>query len=499
MAFHLIDVVRYNGADTANVLAWKHPNTALKPGTILEVMPHQLAVFVKSGRVAAVYSEGRHKVEGNSAPFLTGLTKMVTGGVDPYSSMLYFINKPDQMNMLWGVGPIGVPVPGLAFGPRSSALTIPAGANGQYTIALDYENSDDPQVQANNPKHLEAFLNQFVSGHDEVSRDDVKKMVRQQINESARTIIGKVLQLMKLPIEQIDSHTSEIRAAIEQQLQVDGVLQRIEDEYGLKISDFRLNELVIDKSSKEWAQYEKRANMMENRGADAESNLYVTQKQAAGRMAMTDAKAYDQRQRGYTFQQEHTLDVLKTAAANTGSGSDLMNGGIGLGVGLGAGGVIAKGLGGAISAMGAPDFSSLVTPTMAGPAQQPGQAAGQTQPNPAQPAQPAAQQQSFAGGVNPVQSVQPVQPAGSPVAPAAEAPVNPTAAAAQPQPAQSQTQSESAVSTQPAAAAQPVQPAQPQPAGDLVQVLSKLKQLHDLGLITDEQFTAKQQEILSQL
>jgi len=47
-----------------------------------------------------------------------------------------------------------------------------------------------------------------------VSRDDVKKMVRQQINESARTIIGKVLQLMKLPIEQIDSHTSEIRAAI---------------------------------------------------------------------------------------------------------------------------------------------------------------------------------------------------------------------------------------------------------------------------------------------
>lgn len=476
MAFHLIDVVRYNGADTANVLAWKHPNTALKPGTILEVMPHQLAVFVKSGRVAAVYSEGRHKVEGNSAPFLTGLTKMVTGGMDPYSSMLYFINKPDQMNMLWGVGPIGVPVPGLAFA-RSSALTIPAGANGQYTIALDYENSDDPQVQANNSKHLEAFLNQFVSGHDEVSRDDVKKMVRQQINESARTIIGKILQQMKLPIEQIDSHTSEIRAAIEQQLQVDGVLQRIEDEYGLKISDFRLNELVIDKSSKEWGQYEKRANMMEDRGADAESNLYVTQKQAAGRMAMTDAEAYDQRQRGYTFQQEHTLDVLKTAAANTGSGSDLMNGGIGLGVGLGAGGAIAKGLGGAISAMGAPDFSSLVTPTMAESVQQPGQAAGQTQPNPAQP----------------------VQPAGSPVAPAAETPVNPTAAAAQPQPAQSQTQSESAVSAQPAAAAQPVQPARPQPAGDPVQVLSKLKQLHDLGLITDEQFTAKQQEILSQL
>lgn len=476
MAFHLIDVVRYNGADTANVLAWKHPNTALKPGTILDVMPHQLAVFVKSGRVAAVYSEGRHKVEGNSAPFLTGLTKMLTGGVDPYSSMLYFINKPDQMNMLWGVGPIGVPVPGLAFA-RSSALTIPAGANGQYTIALDYENSDDPQVQANNSKHLEAFLNQFVLGHDEVSRDDVKKMVCQQINESVRTIIGKVLQLMKLPIEQIDSHTSEIRAAIEQQLQVDGVLQRIEDEYGLKISDFRLNELMIDKSSKEWAQYEKRANMMEDRGADAESNLYVTQKQGAGRMVMTDAKAYDQRQRGYTFQQEHTLDVLKTAAANTGSGSDLMNGGIGLGVGLGAGGVIAKGLGGAISAMGAPDFSSLVTPTMAGPAQQPEQAVGQTQPNPAQP----------------------VQPVDSPVAPAAETPVNPTAAAAQPQPAQSQTQSESAVSTQPAAAAQPVHPAQPQPAGDVVQVLSKLKQLHDLGLITDEQFTAKQQEILSQL
>ena len=47
-----------------------------------------------------------------------------------------------------------------------------------------------------------------------------------------------------------------------------------------------------------------------------------------------------------------------------------------------------------------------------------------------------------------------------------------------------------------APAAQPVPAA---PAADPVESLGKLKQLHDLGLITDEQFTAKQQEILSRL
>lgn len=555
MPLHLIDVVRYSGGDTTNILAWKEPNTTLKPGTKLEVMPHQLAIFIKSGRVAEMYREGRHEVAGQSTPFLTGVTKMFTGGVDPYSSMLYFINKPDQIGIQWGTAdPIQIPVPGMVSA-RSSGLSLPAGAHGRYSVALDYEDSDDPQIIERNKQRLEAFFEQFVSGHDAVTRKDVSRLVSQRFNSVIRTMIAQSFVKLNIPINQIDASTAQIGDVIAKQLEVNGVFKEFEERYGLKLLDFTLDAISIDKSSAAYLTYSKLANRVEERAATAESKLYDDQLDAQGAMAHTDAAAYDQQQRGYTYQQARTMDVLQAAAENTGTGSDLMNGAIGLGVGLHAGGAIVNGLGAALASTGTPDFASLVTPPISGPnagaapTGQPAEAAptgsgaapdGAETPAPAASeasapadaavaaptgtdqeslAQAAAQFVAAHGGqqLDPDQVQAAIQAylaqqgaaqqgSGTEQAGAAGqsgADQRPTVPLASPNAASAPAErstvplpSLNEASVPSAPAAQPVPAA---PAADPVESLGKLKQLHDLGLITDEQFTAKQQEILSRL
>lgn len=554
MPLHLIDVVRYSGGDTTNILAWKEPNTTLKPGTKLEVMPNQLAIFVKSGRVAEMYEQGKHEVAGQSTPFLTGVTKMFTGGVDPYSAILYFINKPDQIGIQWGTAdPIQIPVPG-TVSARSGGLSLPAGAHGRYSVTLDYEKSDDPQVVEHNKQRVEAFFEQFVAGHDVVTRKDVSRLISQRANSVIRTMIAQAFIKLNIPINQIDASTAQIGDVIAKQLEVNGVFKEFEERYGLKLLDFTLDAISIDKSSAAYLTYSKLANRVEERAATAESKLYDDQLDAQGAMAHTDAAAYDQQQRGYTYQQARTMDVLQAAAENTGTGSDLMNGAIGLGVGLHAGGAIVNGLGAALASTGTPDFASLVTPPISGPnagaasAGQPAEAAptgsgaasdgtetaaptsapadasaaaptGTDQESLAQaaaqfvashggqqldPDQVQAAIQAYLAQQGAAQQGSGTEPAGVAGQPGADQ--QPTVPLASPnttsEPAERPTvplPSPDAASASSASSASAAQPAPAAPAADPVESLGKLKQLHDLGLITDEQFTAKQQEILSRL
>lgn len=551
MPLHLIDVIRYKGEDTKNILAWKEPNTTLKPGTKLEVMPNQLAIFVKSGRVAEMYEQGKHEVAGQSTPFLTGVTKMFTGGVDPYSAILYFINKPDQIGIQWGTAdPIQIPVPG-TVSARSGGLSLPAGAHGRYSVALDYEDSDDPQVVERNKQRLEAFFEQFVAGHDVVTRKDVSRLISQRANSVIRTMIAQAFIKLNIPINQIDASTAQIGDVIAKQLEVNGVFKEFEERYGLKLLDFTLDAISIDKSSAAYLTYSKLANRVEERAATAESKLYDDQLDAQGAMAHTDAAAYDQQQRGYTYQQARTMDVLQAAAENTGTGSDLMNGAIGLGVGLHAGGAIVNGLGAALASTGTPDFASLVTPPISGPnagaasAGQPAEAAptgsgaasdgtetaaptsAPADASAAAPtgtdqeslAQAAAQFVASHGGqqLDPDQVQAAIQAylaqqgaaqqgsgaEQSDVAGQSGADQQPTVPLASPnttsEPAERPTVPLPSPDAASASSASAAQPAPAAPAADPVESLGKLKQLHDLGLITDEQFTAKQQEILSRL
>lgn len=508
MAFNFIDVVRYGGGETKDIFAWRHPNTELKAGTKVTVMPHQIAIFVKNGRIAQTFREGTRVVEGNSTPFLTGMTKMFTGGVNPNDARMYFINLNDRTNVGWGTpSPVNIPVPG-NVGPRSAGLTIPAGANGAYSIALAYIDPDrrpGPQTDQYNADHIDAFFRQFVSDREVTTVDDVVEVIRQKANGIIHDVLAKVLIEGGVDINRIDARLSEIGQQLTQRLQEP--FAQMERQYGVRVFDFVLNAIVLDKSSREYLRYAKRAQEFEDSASeaetrrftgvmDSETKLMQERMAAMGDMAHTDAKAYDQQQRNYTFQQEHMFDVYKTAAGNTGSGSDLMSGGIGLGVGLGVGGSLVRGLNEAVSSMGSVDLSP------AGAAAGAAGAAGGAMPTAHQPLNhqpvtpnPAANQSPDASQQTGTQQSQ--QPG------AAQPGVQPVAQSGASQPAAPQVplpphpaQSEPAASDQ----SQPAQPQrQSQSPDEAIHALETLKKAHELGLISDEQFATKQQEILSRL
>ena len=60
MALNLFDVIRYEGEDTRNILAWRHPKTNIKIGATVIVNPGQCAVLFSNGRAVTTYDAGKH-------------------------------------------------------------------------------------------------------------------------------------------------------------------------------------------------------------------------------------------------------------------------------------------------------------------------------------------------------------------------------------------------------------------------------------------------------
>ena len=152
MALNIFEVVRYEGEDTRNILAWRHPNKNMKPGTTLIVNPGQRAVFFSNGRAVESYEEGKHKIDGNNTQFLSGLKSFVSGGVSPDSSFLWFVNMYDLQPIGWGT-----PSPILVRDPES-----------QIPVELKSYGNFIPRIV-----DLETFILEFMPSHPDMITADV--------------------------------------------------------------------------------------------------------------------------------------------------------------------------------------------------------------------------------------------------------------------------------------------------------------------------------------
>ena len=59
MALKMFDVIRYEGENTRNILAWRHPKTDIKSGSTLIVNPGQCAILFSNGKELAPIVDGR--------------------------------------------------------------------------------------------------------------------------------------------------------------------------------------------------------------------------------------------------------------------------------------------------------------------------------------------------------------------------------------------------------------------------------------------------------
>lgn len=176
-------------------------------------------------------------------------------------------------------------------------IIIPIRANGQFAIRV----ADSKKLLIT----LVGTIKQF-------DQDTLTKYFKGILLTNIKDFIATQFVKQHISFLEIQSYLKMISSGIANQLQDEF------DKYGLELVNFNVNDIspVDDDPS------------------------YLQLKKALAKKAEMSVMGYD-------YQQERTFNVLDKAAANEGSGSGLMNAGIGLGMGAGVGGMMYNAMGNA--------------------------------------------------------------------------------------------------------------------------------------------------------
>lgn len=275
----IVDVLKFNS--TANIFAWKHPNTELNTWTQLIVNEAQEAIFVKNGQIADVFGPGKYVLSTDNLPILQKIINIPFGGRSPFSAEVWFINRAFSLDIKWGTTtPIQVQDP-------KYGVFVPLRAFGQFGIQIE---------------DSRRFLTKLVGTMPFFNSDTLTNYFRGLYITRVKDRLSSCLVKSEISILEINSHLDEISKELSEQLQKEFA------EYGINVIAFYINDI----------------NVPENDPA-------VKQLKAAL------AKRAEMNILGYNYQQERTFDTLNTAAGNTGAAGTVMGAGMGLGMGFGVG------------------------------------------------------------------------------------------------------------------------------------------------------------------
>lgn len=157
VAGELIDIIEWidDSGDTM-VSRFSRPKNEIKNGAQLLVRQGQVAMFVDQGKVADVFTAGRHKLTTSNLPVLSTLRGWAHGFESPFKADIIFLNTKQFTARKWGTGnPVIVRDPEL--GP------VRLRAFGTYAIRV----KDAPQ-----------FVREIVGTNSHFVIDDISEQLR---------------------------------------------------------------------------------------------------------------------------------------------------------------------------------------------------------------------------------------------------------------------------------------------------------------------------------
>ncbi len=115
----IIDVVSHPNV-AGDELVYREPQQGdgdWRFGSQVIVQESQVAIFVRQGQVLDALGPGSHTLSTANLPILSGLVGLVTGGRNPFTADLYFVNLKDMPQVPWGTNPpIVLETPGKGVG-----------------------------------------------------------------------------------------------------------------------------------------------------------------------------------------------------------------------------------------------------------------------------------------------------------------------------------------------------------------------------------------------
>jgi membrane protease subunit (stomatin/prohibitin family) len=252
-------------------------------GSQLVVNEGQEAIFVKGGVALDTFAPGTHTLVSANVPLLNSIVKLPFGGVTPFTTEVWFVNKTIKRNMPWGT-PQRIPAIEPQFG-----YPINVGACGQWGFRISDSRS---------------FVTQIVGAQ---LGADSQKIYSYFIGE-IREKFGKTINSLfasGTPFFKINSQLTEIASA---------VLEDITPEFahfGIELVNFNISSINIPQNE-------------------------MTQIQAVMAKKMEMQQLGDV-QVGQGYVTAKSLEIMKDAAKNQGGAGAMMGAAAGIGLGVGAG------------------------------------------------------------------------------------------------------------------------------------------------------------------
>lgn len=331
-----VDVIKWEPQTDveASVIAHKFEYEDFPNGSYLIVGPSQMAIFTnnmnagnslgddKSGKSQLSTFVGPCKIKletGDSrfAPF-KNFAHALTGGESAFHSTVYFINTTYLNDLQWGTQ-----APILVVDPEED-VNVHVRAFGLYGVHIEQLDTTRAELQARK------FLQKVVGTRADYTRDELIAFMRAKILEYVPNLLANNIIRNQISVLKISAYLSDFSKAICAEL-----LEHF-DAFGLTLDNFSFHNINVpdeDLRIINEAKIQRKKDWIEAEGL-------------AGKMDVESAARARMREReGYSYQQEQSYDVMRSAAGNEGTASTFMGAGMGMGMGVGIGGALGAGMG----------------------------------------------------------------------------------------------------------------------------------------------------------
>lgn len=254
--------------------AWKFPSENLRLGTQLVVKPAQVAFFVYRGKICDEVKSG--------AITLTTLMSLPFGGDTPFQAEVWFINLISKLDNKWGtLRPIQIEEP-------KYGLVVPVRAFGQFGFRIV------------NPRQ---FLEGITGTAKVFTAEQIVEYFKGVVLQAVNVNLGRAFVMEKISVLEASAHLNVLSGHCA------GSIQAELSRFGVELVNFFFHSINIPEEDESYQR------------------LKVIKEKAA-ELSVLGRDVY---------QFDRSIEVLKTAAANEGGGSGMMQAGVGLAVGMGFG------------------------------------------------------------------------------------------------------------------------------------------------------------------
>lgn len=308
------------------LLVEKYKTEDFFTGTQLIMHESQQALFFLNGKALDVFTNaGKYTLETQSLPMLSSILNLPLKGKKQFRAELYFVNCAEQMGIRWGTD-----TP-FTFIDKVYSIPFEVGARGEMSLKI---------------KDARRFITKLVGTNNTMDREKTIGFFESFVKSRVTSHFPQVLENNNVSVFEIDKYIT----VCSEQLQE--ILKDDLEGYGLDLPMFRVvgfNKPVDDPNYQDILKL--RGMQVAEIGKETiEAQKAAIRQDTAARGVVTDAQAQATKRQleGYDYSTEQAYDVAKKMAENSAAGGIAS-----MGIGLGAMGGMAAGVGPAMAGFAA--------------------------------------------------------------------------------------------------------------------------------------------------